>query len=189
MVLTLGVMESANQLWAQPPVAPAQSDRQTPAASPGEKQQSELRQRLQAQAQLRIMELQRRQLEEQGNEQIHQLQQQGAEQIEQVKAEADRQVQQLKKQVHRQIEQVRRQLKRQLDLQDAQIQLVEAQTGILSPAMKPSQPTDDGQAQVPESGGKTKHSAVASATDQKLDRLLERLECLEKLLEKLEGKR
>jgi hypothetical protein len=150
--------------------------------------QTEMRQRLeaQAQAQLELLRLQRRQLEEQGNQQIRQLKEQATEQIEQAQADANRQIQQVKMQVNRQIQQVEEQVKRQAELLEAQMKIIQAQAGIRSEPprglKRVDRPSERARAEGPE--GKAL-AVVSPGLEQKLDRLLNRLEHLEKRLDRL----
>jgi len=82
--------------------------------------------------QLRLLDLQKRQLEEQGKEQIEQLEELAKEQIEQVKGDASRQIQQLQTQLSRQSEQIKRNVKRQVQILDLHMKILEMQAGIRS---------------------------------------------------------
>jgi hypothetical protein len=114
----------------------------------------------QTQVQVRLLELQKRQFEEQGKEQIEQLEEVAKEQIEQVKGEANRQIQQLQSLLARQSQQIRSTVKRQSQLLDIQMKILETQPGM----MKPS-------------------------AEEKLDKILDRLERLEKRLDMLEKRK
>jgi hypothetical protein len=135
----------------------------------------EAKQRAIGRAQVQLMGLQIRQVEEQGKDQVHQLEQQTAEQIEQVKAEANRQVQQLKDQLNRQTDQVRRQVKRQQELLEAQIKVVQSQAGMA--------------VESPNAGRARRQTRPPEDREGKLDKMLDRLEQLEKRLEQLGGKK
>jgi len=171
-VLILSALASAQRLRAQLPSGASREGVQ----------------RAQAQAQVRLLEVQKRHLEEQGKEQADDLKELEREQIEQLKGEANRQVEQVMRQAKRQIEQVRRQVKRQLELLDAQIQLVEAQAGIRSEASKSVRQTEQpiGRSSSPEARNVKRPPAVSSSVEEKLDKILDRLERVEKRLDKLE---
>jgi hypothetical protein len=83
----------------------------------------------QIQAQLELLEVQKRQLAEQGEERVQELEELATEQMEQVKRDAERQIDQLKREAKRQIAQVKRHVQRQTALLEAQKRLVAAQGG------------------------------------------------------------
>jgi len=124
-VLLFTVLGFAPGLRAQQPNAAAAQRMQAPRergdGSLGATRLDESRQRIEAQlqAQLRLMEVQKRQLEEQGREQIEQLEELTREQVEQVKGDAQRQIQQLQSQLNRQREQTKRYVIRQTQLLNA----------------------------------------------------------------------
>ena len=195
-VFFYSALGSAQGLRAQQPdtvtAQRTQAVREKGEASPGATRPDEARQRIEAQvqAQLRLMDVQKRQLEEQGKEQIEQLEELTREQVEQVKGEAHRQIQQLQSQLNRQREQTRRYVIRQTQLLNAQMSLVEAQAGFRSETMDVLKRSvrAGGPTTAPEVRDERTKRAGPSA-DEKLDRILDRLERLEKRLDSLEKRK
>jgi hypothetical protein len=187
-VLVLSALGFPQKVRAQPPGAATAQAARMAGASGEAVQADEAKLRLEAQvhAQLKLMELQRRQLEQQANEQVQQLEEQAAEQIEQLKGEANRQIQQLKSQLSRQIEQVKRQLKRQEELLEAQMKVVEAQG-----ATRPEATRDFRRMErvPPESRERKPQRAALPAVEDKLEKILGRLEYIEKRLDSLERRK
>jgi hypothetical protein len=143
--------------------------------------QAEVQQRTEAQvqAQLRLLEVQKRQLEEQVKEQIRELEEQEREQIDQLMAEAKRQADQLRRQAKRQIEQVRLRARWQQEQLDVQRRLVETQAGIPSQSTTPAGLTATAR----------REPGLAPAVGETLERILNRLEGIEKRLDRLEKAR
>jgi hypothetical protein len=190
-VLVFSALGSAQGLRAQEPAKATtqttQGERQRAGPLPGATRLDEVQQQMASQAQLWLLELQKRQLEEQGKEQIEQLEEVAKEQIEQVMGDANRQIQQLKSQLNRQSEQVRRSVKRQAEMLDAQMRLVGAQAGIRSEPMRALRPRVQatGPAAAPDARA-AKMPPTSPSTEGKLDKILDRLERLEKRLDMLE---
>jgi hypothetical protein len=146
---------------------------------------------MQAEAQLNLLAVQARQLQEQGKEQVRELEELEREQIEQLKGEANRQIEQARRQGNRQIEQVSRHVTRQLELLAAQMRLVEAQAGIPAEARKAMRQAlvPLGKPSSPESREAKKQPAVSPSAEERLDKILDRLERLERRLDRLEKAR
>jgi hypothetical protein len=191
-VLILSVLVSPQELGAQPPepATSGQAGRKIAEAPPGPLP-SDGRMQAQAQAQLSLLEVQKRQLQEQAKELVHELAEQEREQIEQLKGEANRQVEQVGRRVKRQIEQVGRQVKRQLEVLEAQMKLVAAQAGIPAEVSKAITQTAPSiwQSLSPETRKVKRQPAVSLSLEEKLDKILDRLERVEKRLDRLETAR
>jgi hypothetical protein len=138
------------------------------------------------QAQVSLLDLQKRQLDEQVKAQIRALEEQEREQTEQIMADAKRQAEQLRREANRQIEQIRLRAKWQQEQLDAQRRLVEAQAEIRPNLMRAVTPSaTPGARSVPGQPG----IAPPSSTETRLERILDRLERMEKRLDRLEKQR
>jgi hypothetical protein len=144
-----------------------------------------VRPRMEAQVQANLdgLELQKRQASEWENQQIHDLEEQTAEQIVQLRGDTDRQMELARKQLNRQIERIRSQTKRQIDLLEAQINVVKAQAG-LPPTEHPI--TKAVTAKTPKNRSRP---SATSSIEEKLDKLIDHLERVDRRLDKLEGKK
>ena len=120
------------------------------------------------QAQLDALDLQKRQLVEAAQEQNRQTEEQAREQIDQWKSEVARQTEQLHRSAKRQIEQTQSYVKRQVELLEAQKKFLAAQAAVIKATRE------------------TAPKAGPGAVEEKLDKILDRLERLENRINKLE---
>jgi hypothetical protein len=190
-VLILSAAAVPQRLPAQQPgsgPAPAGKAGEAPLAPGFSESKSRQRAEAQGRAQLRLLELQKRQFEEQSKEQIRELEDEEREQLEQLKAEANRQAEQYRRQVKRQIEQIKLRYKWQQETLDAQMKLVEAQAGVQSEPSRPARRTGRTTGQPPSVQGRDvpRQPVVRPSVEGKLEQLLDRLERIEQRLDKLE---
>jgi hypothetical protein len=182
----------------------APSETKQNAKQEANKQQEESRARTTAlaRAQLELLELQKKHLQEQVNELTEQLEEEASEQIKQLKEQTEEQIKQAKQRVARQIKQWKLQAQWTHENLEAQQRVLLAQAGIQAGEMKRVEPPNRGATgffrstplsevrplEIQQAKARLAPAAFPSL-EEKLDRILERLDEFEKRLDRLEKQR